>query len=336
MKGRGFLFEQVCTYDNLLNGSLRAMKGKKDKERVARFYFNLEFELLRIQDELLSGSYQPGPYHCFYVYEPKKRYICSVDFRDRVVHHALCNVLESFFEKWFIFDSYACRLNKGTHKAIRRVQTWARKSPYFLKVDVRKFFESVDHAVLKRLLSKKFKDPRLMSLMERIIDQPVPGYRGGKGLAIGNLTSQWWANYYLNLLDHYLKDERGIKYYVRYMDDLVIMAQDKAELHEVKAEMGEFIARELKLELKEKGSYMAPVSQGIPFLGFRIFPGLIRLKHASVVRFIRKFRHNERLYRQGQIDERALIRSGASLIGHLEHGNTYRLRQKIFYGGEGR
>lgn len=130
-------------------------------------------------------------------------------------------MLEPLFEKWFICDSHACRKNKGAHRAIRRVKGWARRAPYFLKADVRKFFESIDHEVLKELLSQKIKDQKLLTLMERIIEKPIPGYLPGKGLAIGNLTSQWWANFYLDPLDHYLKDKCGVKYYIRYMDDRV-------------------------------------------------------------------------------------------------------------------
>jgi RNA-directed DNA polymerase len=335
VKRTGYLFEEVCSFDNLLKAAHKAMKGKRQRSTTAWFNLNKEFELLRIQEVLMSGDYEPGPYNCFNVYEPKERYICSVDFRDKVVHHALCRVLEPLFEKWFIFDSYACRKNKGTHRAIRRVKGWARKSRYFLKADVKKFFESIDHEVLKGLLSQKIKDQKLLTLMERIIDKPIPGYLPGKGLAIGNLTSQWWANFYLDPLDHYLKDKSGVKYYIRYMDDLVILGQDKAELHLIKASIGKFLAERLKLELKEQASFVAPLSEGIPFLGFRIFPGLIRLQHNTLVRFSRKYRQKESQYVRGEIEEQDFIRSATSLIGHIQHGNTYRLRQKFFYGGEG-
>jgi retron-type reverse transcriptase len=335
VKRKGRLFESICAYENLLDGASKAMKGKKDKASVAGFYFNMEFALVEMQEKLENGSYKPGPYRCFYIHEPKERYICAAAFEDRVVHHAICNVLEPEFERQFISDSYACRVKKGSHKAIKRVKSWSKYTSYFLKADVRKFFESVDHRVLKDLLSGKFKDNKLLKLLEVIIDHPVPGHSAGKGLAIGNLTSQWWANFYLDQLDHYVKDKLGVKYYVRYMDDLVILGEDKPELHELKAEIRGFLQSRLKLDLKEKASYIAPVRQGIPFLGFRIFPGLIRLKHEGLVRFSRKYREKERLYFQGQIEEEDFIRSAMSLLGHIRHGNTYRMRESFFYGGKG-
>jgi hypothetical protein len=266
------------------------------------------------------------------VHDPKERYICSVDFKDRVVHHAICRTLEPLFEKWFIHDSYACRKDKGTHSAVSKVQNWPVTAGYFLKADVRKFFESVDHGVLKNLLAGKIKDRRLLNLTGLIIDKPVPGYMPGKGLAIGNLTSQWFANFYLDPLDHYLKDKLGVKHYIRYMDDFAALSDDKAMLHEVKLRAGEFLEHELKLELKESACFVAPVNEGIPFLGFRIFPGVVRLKRSGALRFMRKFRRKERLYNKGSISEKDLVRSAESLTGHVVHGNTKAMRRKFFAG----
>ena len=168
--------------------------------------------------------------------------------------------------------------------------------------------------------------------MGKIIDKPVPGYKVGKGLAIGNLTSQWFANFYLDPLDHYIKDRLGVKRYVRYMDDFVVLSEDKAELHEIKAEAGEFLKEKLDLQLKESACFVSPVIEGIPFLGFRIFPGVVRLKRGGLIRFMRKFRYNERLYKEGRISEDELIRSTASLIGHVGHGRTKGMRRRFLYG----
>lgn len=326
------MFEKVCAFDNLLKAAGRAMQGKLDAPAAARFHFNLEKEVIDLQRVLLAGAYRPRPYRCFYIHEPKRRYICAADFRDRVVHHALCNLLEPVFERRFIHDSYACRRGKGTHRAVRRVRAFARKRRFFLKTDIRKCFASIDHAVLKRMLRRQFKDARLLTLMDVIIDHPVPGHPPGKGLAIGNLTSQWWANFYLDALDHFVKDETGMKWYARYMDDMVLMTDDKADLHHAKARMAAFLSERLLLEFKEKGTHVAPVIQGIPFLGFRIFPGLVRLKHANRTRFIRQFREKEAAFHAGHMDEDALIRSVVSMIGHLEHADTRRFRRKLFYG----
>lgn len=331
MRRTGNLFEQVCAFDNLVKACRNAMKGKKSRPETAWFNFHMEFELIKLQKQLVSESYEPGHYRCFFVRDPKERYICSVDLKDRVVHHAICRVLEPLFEKWFIHDSYACRTNKGTHRAISKVQNWSVMAEYFLKADVRKFFESVDHGILKSLLLRKIKDKKLLKLIEKIIDKPVPGYMPGKGLAIGNLTSQWFANFYLDPLDHYIKDKLGTKHYIRYMDDFVVLSGDKAELHEIKFQAGEFIRERLNLKLKESACFVSPVIEGIPFLGFRIFPGVVRLKRSGLMRFMRKFRVKERLYKEDRISEEGLIRSTASLTGHVGHGNTLAMRQRFFY-----
>jgi len=331
MKRIGHLFDTVVSFDNLIVAAKKAMRGKTDNPSTARFHLNMEKEALELRAALLNGTYRPGPYDCFEIHDPKHRYICSVDIRDRVVHHAICNVLEPILERRFIFDSYACRVGKGTHRAVQRAQSFCRKRRYFLKTDVEKFFESIDHAVLKDLLRRKIKDPDLLRLMERIIDQPVPGYAPGKGLAIGNLTSQWWANFYLDPLDHFLKDDRGVKCYARYMDDAVLFADDKETLHLITADLRRFLSDRLKLRLKENATFIAPVTEGVPFLGFRIFPGLIRLKRKNVIRFRRKFRAAERQILAGGIDEAPFISAANSLVGHIRHADTHRMRQKFFY-----
>jgi retron-type reverse transcriptase len=202
MKRYGHLFEQVVTFENLCLAAEKAFRGKKDKQRVATFYFHQETEVLRLQEELCSGTYQMRPYRVFEVREPKPRKICAADFRDRVVHHAICNVLDPIFEASSIYDTYACRRDKGSYAAVRRAHEFARRGRYYLKCDVRKYFESVDHAVLKALLRRKIKDETLLALLDRIIDHPIPDAVPGKGIPIGNLTSQYFANLYLGELDH--------------------------------------------------------------------------------------------------------------------------------------
>ena len=187
MKRHGHLFEQVTEYGNLLAAAHRARKGKRDRVEVARFVFDLEPNLLQLQEELRSGSYRMRPYRAFVIREPKRRRICAAHFRDRVVHHAVCAVLDPIFEACLIGDTYACRRGKGTHAAVRRLQRFARRFPYVLMGDVRRYFESVDHEVLKALCRRKLKDKALLSLLDRIIDHPLPGGRSGKGVPIGNL-----------------------------------------------------------------------------------------------------------------------------------------------------
>ena len=330
MKRYGHLFERIVTFENLLLAARKALRGKKDRKPVAMFYFHLEPEILKLEEELLEGTYVPRPYRSFMIYEPKPRKICAADIRDRVLHHAICNVLEPIFESFSIHDSYACRKGKGTHRAIRRAQAFSRRNRYFLKLDVQKFFESVDHERLKELLARKFKDGRLLDLLGQIIDHPIPDGEPGKGLPIGNLTSQHFANVYLSHLDHRVKDDLGIRFYIRYMDDMLLFGDDKADLHRHLAAVRRFLNEELRLELKEDAVLLAPVTQGIPFLGFRIFPGTIRVQRSGWTRFKRKVRDRERAYFAGEIDERTFTQSVQSLLGHMQHANTYRLRRNLF------
>ena len=336
MKRYGHLFEPIATFDNLLRGAKKALRGKKNKNPVAEFYFHLEPELLRLEEELQTGTYVPRPYRSFMVYEPKPRRICAAHIRDRVVHHAICKVLEPIFEAFSIHHSYACRKDKGTHRAIRRAQTFSRAHRYFLKLDVHTFFESVDHQRLKELLARQLKDRRLLELLERIIDHPIPGGVPGKGLPIGNLTSQHFANFYLGHADHFIKDELGIRGYLRYMDDMLLFGDDKAELHRVLARVRGYLHDRLRLELKEDAVFLAPVSQGIPFLGFRVFPRLIRLQRAGWTRFKRNVKERERAYREGKLDERGLVQSVQSLLGHIQHAHTLHLRRNFFRAVQGK
>jgi len=276
-----------------------------------------------------NGNWQPSEYRIFEVREPKPRRINATDFRDRVVHHAICNILEPIFERRLIYDSWACRLNKGTHAAVKRAQQFARQYPYFLKTDIRRYFQSVDHQILKQLLQRIIKDARLLSLLNRIIEHPVPGNLAGKGLPIGNLTSQHFANLYLGELDHELKDRQSIKAYLRYMDDMLLFAHNKDELHQMLQHLEIFISERLTLSLKPTATLLAPVSEGIPFLGFRIFPQLIRLNRQSLRRFRRRLRKLERAYQCGTISIESLTASVQSMIAHIRHANTRRLQQSL-------
>lgn len=335
MKRYGYLFEQIATFDNLLLAAKKALRDKKDRLPVAEFYFHLETELLQLEEELRTNTYVPCTYRTFMVYEPKPRKICAADIRDRVLHHALCDVLEPIFEAFSISDSYACRKDKGTHRALRRAQRFSRNYRYFLKLDVRHFFETVDHQRLKELLARKFKDRRLLDLLAQIIDHPLPEGQPGKGLPIGNLTSQHFANFYLGYADHFIKDELGVRSYLRYMDDMLVFGDDKEELHWILAAVRRFLTEYLLLELKEEAVVLAPVSQGISFLGFRLFPGLIRLQRSGWTRFRRRLRERECAYREGALDECGLVQSAQSLLGYIQHANTLHLRQRFFQPVQG-
>ena len=306
------------------------MRGKRSKKSAAAFFFHLENEIVALQQELVTGQYRPGPYVLFEVMEPKPRKICSSKFRDRVVHHAICNIIDPIFERRSIFDTYACRKGRGSHMAIKRCQSFTRRFKYFLKCDIRKFFESVDQEILKSLLRRQFKDSRLLNLLGVIVDHAVPGNELGKGIPIGNLTSQHFANYYLGFLDHYLKDRLRVGGYVRYMDDFISFSNDKAELHRLHMQIEEFIQRELKLSLKDKATMLAPVSEGVPFLGFRVYPGLIRLKRENLVRIRQSIRRKEEDYANGKITQKGLILSVNSIVGHVTHVDSMQERRRLF------
>ncbi len=332
MKRHGYLFESVVSFDNLLRASEKALRGQKKKPAAARFFFNLEGELLQLQEELTVGTYQPLPYHIFEIFEPKRRRICAADLRDRVVHHAICNLLEPIFERRAIGDSFACRKGKGAHAAVARAQQLARRFDYFLQCDVSKYFASVDHEALKRLLRRILKDERLLQLLDVIIDQPLPGSAPGKGMPIGSLTSQHFANLYLGELDHFVKERLRMKGYLRYMDDFLNFGHEKSVLRETLAAEREFVREELRLELKESAIVVAPVTEGISFLGFRIFPGMVRLSRDKWARFRRRVREREAAYIAGEIDEDELARTVSSMVGHIQHADTLEARRNFFAG----
>jgi retron-type reverse transcriptase len=330
MKRFGNLYASVTSFENLMGAARKALRGKKSKSSAASFYFHMENEVIALQEELTSGSYIPSSYHLFEIREPKVRQICSSDFRDRVVHHAICNVIDPFFERRLIFDTYACRRGKGAHAALKRAQDFVRLYPYFLKCDIQKYFQSIDHEILKNLLGRIIKDDQLLALLDLIIDHAVPGNEIGKGIPIGNLTSQHFANFYLGEFDHYLKEECRLPGYVRYMDDFICFAEDKSDLAGLLEKIQEFIDQKLKLQLKEKVTRIAPVTEGVPFLGFRIFSNLIRLQRPNLIRLRRKLKSKENLYQRGQITETELASSVRSMVAHIAHANSTLMRRREF------
>ena len=333
MKRTGHLFARVCVFKSLTEAALRAAKGKKTKPQVALFLWDLENEVIRLEHELRAKSYRPGPYRTFRIHDPKERTICAADFRDRVVHHAVCRVLEPIFERALIYGTYACRKNKGPLKAVKRAQSFSRCYRYFLKLDVRKFFDSVDHGVLKDQLRRKVKDPDLLRLLDVFIDHPVPWTETGKGIPIGNLTSQHFANFHLSGLDHYIKEDLSIEGYVRYMDDMVLWADEKDTLRDAAARIEGYLKDRLRLRVKEGGLLLAPVLQGLPFLGFRIFPGVVRIDRRGWRRFRRKVMAVDRKLISGAVGHDTWQRSMASLVGHLQQADTRNLRASFFGPG---
>jgi retron-type reverse transcriptase len=242
MKRYKHLFEQVCSFENLHAAAYAALRGKRGKKPAAAFFANLEEELVALRFELLDGTYRHGDYHYFQIHEPKERRVAAAPFRDRVVHHAIVRVVEPLFEARFIEDSFACRKGKGTHAGMRRAAQLARKYPYALKCDIRKYFANIDHEILSNQLARVIGDQCLLDLMNGILASHSEGSRMiwgddlfsvrriGRGLPIGNLTSQFWANVYLNALDHFVKHELRCKGYIRYMDDFLLFSHNKVRL----------------------------------------------------------------------------------------------------------
>jgi hypothetical protein len=239
-------------------------------------------------------------------------------------------VLEPIFEHCLIYDTYACRKDKGTLRALKRARLFCRQHPYFLKLDVHKFFDSVDHDVLKIQLRQKIKDADLLWLLDIFIDHPVPWTEPGKGIPIGNLTSQHFANFYLSGLDHYIKEYLRIEGYVRYMDDLVLFADEKDTLRDACKRIESYLKENLRLRIKAGDLLLAPVTQGLSFLGFRIFPGVIRINRKGWRRFRRKLIKGNGQLLKSEIDYEGWHRCVASLIGHVQQANTRNLRASLF------
>ena len=340
----------VYEWDNLLFAYRKAAKGKRGHFDVAKFEYRLEDNLLQLQRELREQTYQPGKYHSFYIHDPKKRLISAAPFRDRVVHHALCNLIEPILERSFIFDSYANRIGKGTHKAIDRAQQLARRFQFVLTCDIRQFFPSIDHEILLSRLRKSLDASEVSTvawLVERILQSGIGVLReeydmvyfGGddlfavhrpRGLPIGNLTSQFWANCYLNPFDHFVKRHLRCKGYVRYVDDFLLFSNDRDELNHWR----QTIISELcsyRLTLHETKCQPRPVTEGIPFLGFHLFPEYRRLKQRKGIAFQRKFKMARKLFRRGEVQFAGLNSIVLGWVNHTRHANTYNLRRSILF-----
>jgi retron-type reverse transcriptase len=344
MKRYGNLYPAIVDFENLILAAKKAERHKRFRDNVLEFNYNLEIELVNIKSALVTKTYKPGRYKSFQICDPKPRMISAAPYRDRVVHHALCNVIAPIFEKTFIADSYANRLGFGTHRALRRFTNFARSSRYVLQCDIKKYFPSIDHAILKKILFRKIKCCDTLWLIETIIDSSNPQesvieYFPGddllsplerrRGLPIGNLTSQFFANVYLNGFDHFIKEELRGKKYVRYVDDFALCSDDKGFLEEARLAMEEYLVS-LRLKLHPVKSQLFESRHGATFLGFRILPDRIRVKTQNLRRARRRLRRLQTDYAQGKIDVYHLSNSIKSWIAHLAHGDTWRLREKIF------
>ena len=338
------MYEELTSWPNLLLAYRKASKGKRGKANVAAFEHRLEDNLFHLQQELRSQTYQPGPYHSFFIHEPKRRLISAAPFRDRVVHHALCNLIEPIFECGFIDDSYANRLGKGTHRALNRCQQFARSKRYVLQCDIRQFFPSIDHAILRAILWSKIDNPHTRRLIEQILDSGAgvlheeyemvwfPGDNlqsalRPRGLPIGNLTSQFWANCYLNPFDHFVKRELRCRAYLRFVDDFLLFSDDKAQLWTWREAVIRRLER-LRLTI-HPGAQAHDVRKGVSFLGFRVFAEQRRLKRRKGIHYLRRFHRLAAEYAAGRIDLKQLTASVRGWANHARYGNTVGLRKAV-------
>jgi retron-type reverse transcriptase len=341
------LYQYVWNFDNLYLAFRAARKAKRGRAAVASFEFDLEANLLQLEAELRDQTYRPGSYTNFYIYEPKRRLVSAAPFHDRVVHHALCRVIEPIWEARFITTSFACRLGKGTHRALDQCHAWVRKYGYAFHGDIVKYFPAVDHEILRGLLARRIADGQTMWLIDRILNSgagilageyPMTYFPGDdlfaanrpRGLPIGNLTSQFWANVYLHELDKFVKHELRCPAYLRYMDDFVLFTDDKTQLQSWKAAVREFLATRLRLMLHPKKSLVFPAKVGVDFCGFRIYPTHRRLRRSSVRRFVRRLRRQREAYQRSELTLDEMSTSVRSWIAHATHGDTWRLRERLF------
>lgn len=341
----------VCNFGWLIEADRNARKGKRYRAEVLNFTARLEDNLFTIQQGMMNGSYVLGPYRKLRVYVPKKRLVMALDYPDRIVQWSLYLYLNPIYDRLFIEDSYACRKDKGSHKAAKRLQYWmcqVQRKPgpgwYCLKLDISKYFYRVNHEKLLAILERRVKDPAMMAFIRGVVnsraepfglprwrtpqDTPPEEWLYEVGMPIGNLTSQLFANIYLNELDQYCKHKLKIHYYIRYMDDVIILGQDKETLHRWKAAVETFLREKLALDLNSKTS-IRPVRQGVEFVGVRIWPTHMKLRKSTVRRIKREVRKISALYAAGDMTRQDFYRRVASIRGLLKHTESASLRWRL-------
>lgn len=340
------LWPQIVSFENLHWAWRNARRGKRGVPSVASFEIAAEDALFELQEQLEHGTYRPGRYRTFPLVENgKRRMISAAPFRDRVVHHALCQVIEPIWERRFHAHSYACRVGKGTHRAIQRCQDLARQYRFVLQCDVQQFFPSIDHGILRSILSRHIADGRVLALIDAILDGGKDVLRDEyrmvyfpgddlfaaerpRGLPIGNLTSQFWANCYLHPLDMFVAQELHCPAYARYCDDFLLFVDDKATLHRWRAAIIEQLAG-LRLTLHEERAQVFPANVGIPWLGWVVYPTHQLLKRRCGVAFARRLRASVAQVRAGNLPVAQLTVQVRCWVAHASTGDTYGLRSAL-------
>lgn len=344
------LYSQTISLENLLQAWEEFKKGKRHKKGVGEFELHLEDNLFDLHRQLANKTYRHGKYSGFFITDPKLRHIHKAEVMDRIVHHALFKTLSPIFEPTFISDSYSCRKGYGTHKGFKKLVVYVRKVSrnytcqcWALKSDIKKFFDSVNHDVLFEIIKKRVKDEELLWLIKEIIESyntdtkdcfPFDKLRVAmtnrrKGIPIGNLTSQLFANIYLNELDQFVKHELKVKYYLRYADDFVILHENREVLNEYLQKIEEFLILNLGLELHPRKTIFRKLKWGIDFLGYVVLPHYQLIRTKTKRRIIRKIEDNVALYKAGKISKYTMQQSIASYRGILRHAYTNKIRRKI-------
>jgi len=323
--------KSLFTFSNLYLAYLDCRKRKRNTINALKFECHLEDNLWRLVTDLQNRTYTPGNSICFAVDKPVIREIFATDFRDRIIHHLFVRTVEPYFEKLFIYDSYACRKGKGTHRAIKRLQKFLRNKDnlYCLQCDISKYFDNVNHQIILEIVQKKIADQKTMWLIKEILESTFEK-QPGIGIPIGNLTSQLFANIYLNELDRFVKQELREKYYLRYMDDFLILGKEKLDLWQDLKEIGEFLKDNLHLELHPKKVKIFPVKGGIDFLGYLIFKDYRFLRKSTVKRFVKRAKVYQKKLNEGSITEEKFKNSLQSWKAYANYANSWRLQKDLF------
>lgn len=328
------LYQKTTSVENLFQAWDEFKKGKRNKLDVSCFEFRLEGNIFELHHQLQGKSYSHGEYCGFYITDPKVRHIHKAMVRDRVVHHALFSVLNALFEPNFISDSFSCRKGYGTHKGFGKLVSYARKvsqnytqTCWLLKCDIKKFFDSVDHEILLSIIEKRVKDKDVLWLVREIIESYETA--SGRGIPIGNLTSQLFANVYLNELDLFVKHQMRIKHYLRYTDDFIILSKDRSYLYHCTSTLKQFLNESLKLELHPNKTVVRRLEWGIDFLGYVALPHYEVLRTKTKRRIFRQIEKKIMSYKFGNIDGNTLNQTLASYFGVLKHADAYKLENLL-------
>lgn len=323
MKRYNNLFDKIVSLDNLYEADKRARRQKSHRPEVMLFDKNKDKLLLDLQRKLINGEYETSEYYVFKIYEPKEREIFKLPYYpDRIVHHAIMNIMEPIWVSAFIKGTYSCIRKRGMHKALRDVKFALKdeiNTQYCLKLDIRKFYPSIDHDILKTIIRKKIKDKRLLSLLDEIIES-------AQGVPIGNYLSQFFANLYLTYLDHWIKEQKKVRYYFRYADDIVILGGDKQQLRDLFYDIQDYLNNKLKLNFKDNWQIFKVDSRGIDFVGYRVFHTHTLLRKRIKKRFCKKI---NKLNKKQNLDKDTYKQKICSYIGWIKYCNGRNLLNKM-------